>query len=135
MIDLASALYSKLTGGTALTALLSGTVSVYHLQARDGAALPYVVYRVIGGGDINLTPRRSKNLLVWVRAYTTESAKAASLIDNQVDALLHNGTLTVSGWNNYWLMRETELAEVENPPDGIKVYHAGGIYRARLDKS
>jgi hypothetical protein len=136
MIDLlAAGIYSKLTGGTALTALLAGTASVYHLQAPDNATLPYVVYNVQGGGDTNISPNRAKDLLVWVRAYTAESAKAAALIDNQVDALLHNGTITVTGWTNYWLARETDLATVENPPDGSKIYHAGGLYRVRLAQS
>jgi len=135
MNEINTAIYSKLSAGTALTALLAGTTSIYHLQAPDNATLPYVVFSHAAGGDENQTPIRRKNNLVFVRGYSNVSALAAGSIDAQVDALLHAGTLTVTGWNNFWLCREQDLENIDNLPSGEKVWMAGGYYRLRIGKT
>ena len=131
---LASALYLKLQG-TAITNLLAGTTSIYHMQAKEGESYPYVVYSVQGGGDTNDTSNRVKDLLVFVRCYSKSSAMQAGSIDAQMDAALHLAPLTVSGWTNIWLARETDLETVETDPNGVKVYMQGGFYRIMLDKN
>ena len=123
-------MYTKLSGGTALTTLLGGT-AVYYLHAPEGASLPYVVWNYQGGGDENITPSRMKNLMVFVRGYATTPALAGS-IDTQIDALLHKQTLSVSGWTNFWTHREEDLALVEYEPTGNNIYMTGGMYRVRL---
>lgn len=77
MNELGSAIYSKLSAATALTSLLAGTTSIYHLQAPDNATLPYVVFSTQAGGDENQTPIRRKNLLYFIRGYSAVSAGAA----------------------------------------------------------
>jgi hypothetical protein len=125
-----TALYSRLSAATALTNLLSGTAAIYSLQAPEGATLPYVTYSVQGGGDENMTPHRTKNLMVFVRAYSNTNARAGS-IDAQIDAALHLVPFTgVTGWTSVWLARETDLETVENPPTGGQVFMNGGMYRA-----
>ena len=133
--ELATALYSRLNGGTALTSLLAGTTSIYHLQAPEKASYPYVVYSLQGGGDENLDANRTKNLSVFVRSYSKSSAAQAGSIDAQCDALLHLSPLTVSGWTNIWLGRETDLETVENDPTGQAIYMQGAFYRVHLDKT
>lgn len=128
-----TAMYSRLSGGTALITALGGT-SIYWLQAPDGASLPYVVFSLQGGGDENITPRRMKNEVYFVRGYSAVSAQAGS-IDALCDSLLHGKALSVSGWANFWLVRENDLANVENTEAGEQVYMSGGFYRIRLDKS
>ena len=49
-----TALYTKLSGGTALTGALGGTC-IYHGVAPEGAALPYVVWSYAAGGADNFT--------------------------------------------------------------------------------
>lgn len=130
-----AAMYSRLNGATALTALLSGTTAVYALQAPEGAVLPYVVYSVQGGGDTNDSPNRLKNLVVSVRAYATSNARAGS-IDAAIDTALHLVPFTnVTGWTNIWLARETDIETVENPPTGSQVFMNGGLYRCFLDSN
>ena len=94
------AIYTKLNAATALTSLLAGTAAIYHIQAPDNATLPYVVFNIQGGGDENQTPKRRKNLIVYVRAYSGVSALNAGSIDTQIDTLMHGGTISVSGWAN-----------------------------------
>lgn len=128
-----AALYSTLSGGTALTALLAGTTSVYFEQAPDDAALPYVVWNYQGGGDDNKSPHRTKQIVAFVRGYNQTGPALAGSIDAQIDALLHRQALTVSGWANYWTAREQDLSAVETDAANVKTWMSGGYYRVRLE--
>lgn len=127
-------LYSRLQGGSALTALLSGTTAIYNLQAPDNIALPYVVYSLQGGGDENQTRgSRMKSNLYYVRAYASNPTQAGS-IDAEIDARLHQAQATVSGWNHIWVMREQDIELVETDIAREKTYSSGGLYRVRITK-
>lgn len=129
-----SAIYSKLQTTSGVTSLLAGTTSIYHMQAPKDASYPYVVFSIQGGGDENLTANRTKNLVCFIRAYSGVSAAQAGSIDAQIDTALHLNPLTVSGWTNFWMAREQDFENVENEPDGQKIFMAGAFYRTRLDK-
>lgn len=128
-----AALFTRLQG-TAITALLSGTTAIFHLQAPEGATLPYIVWNIQGGGPVNLDSNRVDNLVYFIRAYSETSAANAGSIDAQIDTALHMAPLTVSGYTNTWLAREQRLELVDNEPSGQRIYMAGGLYRVRLDK-
>lgn len=134
MNELNTALYSRLQGTSAVTSLLAGTTSIYHLRAPNNAGYPYIVFSIQGGGDENDTANRTKNLVLFIRAYSGVSAKQAGSVDAQIDAALHLTPLTVSGWTDFWLAREEDLEAVESEPDGQSIYMRGGFYRVRLDK-
>jgi hypothetical protein len=135
MKALNTAIYSRLSSATALTSLLSGTSAIYATQAPEQAVYPYVVYSLQGGGDENMTANRTKNLVVFVRAYSKQSNAQAGSIDAQLDTALHMIPFTsVSGWANIWMAREDDLELVENPPTGGQIWMNGGLYRVRLDK-
>jgi hypothetical protein len=132
---IAGALYSKLTTGTALTALLAGTTSVYNLQAPDGATFDYVVFSLQAGGPSNITPSDLREEVYYIRAYSDTSAGKAGSIDAQISALLHHGTISVSGYTTWAINRESDYQLIENPPSGKPIYTAGGSYRIYLDAS
>jgi hypothetical protein len=127
-----TALYDTLSAGTALTALLAGTTSIYHGIAPRGSTFDYVVFQLQGGGDSNDTPRRNKDLIYTIRGVSDDGYKAAGLIDAAVDDLLHGATLTVSGWTNYWTHREQDIEYSETTDDGRNIWHVGGLYRVRI---
>lgn len=127
------ALYSTLTGGTALTNMLGGTASVYHIRAPDNADYPYVVFSVQGGGAENINPSDMRNYLYYVRCYTQTGADNAALIHEQIKALLDKQTLTVTGFTNIWTRYETEIEMSQELASGVPVYTDGGLYRIRLD--
>jgi hypothetical protein len=127
-----TALYSTLTGGTALTALLAGTASIYNTIGPRGGTFDYVLFQLMGGGDQNESPRRRKELLYLVKGISATSMKNAGLIDAQIDALLHNVTLTVMGWTSISTRRESDVEYVETTPEGNNYFHNGGIYRLRV---
>lgn len=130
-----AAVYSKLQGTTAITSQLSGTTAIYSVQAKDGEALPYIVFNIQGGGDENMDAHRTKNIIMFVRAYSQTSKAQAGSIDSAVDTAIHRQSLTVSGWANFWTARESDLETVQVQPDGQKIYMVGGLYRVRIEKT
>lgn len=127
-----TAVYSRLTGGTALIAVLGGT-AIYNTHAPDGASLPYVVYSQQTGSPDNLTPSDSRTLLYWVRVYSSSGAQAGT-IDALVSGLLHKQTLTVTGYTNYGTRRETEISTIEIDDAGRRIYQSGAFYRIQIDQ-
>jgi len=125
-----TALYSTLSGAAALITEL-GSTAIYQDQAPDGQARPYVVYSHQGGGPDLITKSDLRNNLWFVRAYADTKAKAVTL-DAQIDTALNKKTLSVTGWTNFWTVRETDLSLVETQPDNVKVHMAGALYRIRL---
>lgn len=129
---LETAIYDALTGEPAITNLLAGTASVYNRQAPHGASYPLIIFQHQGGGDENKSPHRSRNMVYLIKGITTTGLTDSGAIDAQVDTLLHLQSLTVSGWTNFWLARESPVRYVEQAADGNAYYHAGGLYRVRL---
>jgi len=132
---LKAAIYTKLTGGTALTALLATTTSVYDKEAPRGAALPYVIFGLQGGGDENIISIRMKNTPYSIKAVSDVNAKEAGQIDAEIDTLMHGVELTVTGWDNFWCRREADFDYVEATPEGRNIWHDGGVYRIRLNET
>lgn len=125
-------IYSKLTGGTALITSLGGT-AIYYGQAPDDANLPYVVWSYQYSAPDNMTPRESTQQVVYIRAYAGAAAQAGT-IDGLICDLLHKGSVTASGWNNFWIARETEFAYPEVDEAKVTTWTAGAYYRVRMDK-
>ena len=133
MNALDAALYSRLSSTSAITSLLATTTSIYSLQALENSVYPYVVFSIQGGGDINETPHRTKNLVLFIRCYSNVSKYVAGQIDAAIDTALHLSPLSgVTGYTNTWFARESDLETVENPPTGKQIFMVGGLYRLRL---
>jgi len=115
-----------------ITAL--GGTAIYFDQAPDDADLPYVVWSYEYSAVDNITPRESTSQVVFVRAYAERAAQAGT-IDALVCDLLHKGTITATGWNTFWVARETEFAYPEVDQAKVKTWMAGAYYRVRMDKS
>lgn len=130
-----TALYSRLQG-TALTALLAGTTSIYNAQAPEGAALPYVVFSQAGGGWVQDTQHTDANDVLYIRGYSETSMASAGSISSQIFTLLNRAPLTITGWSNSWLQGEAPHIEYAEPDESGKViYSAGDHYRLRIDKT
>jgi hypothetical protein len=124
-------LYNKLTTQASLITALGGTL-IYNSMAPQNPGTKYAVFQWQGGGDANESPTRMRNLLYTVRGVATTKAVALS-IDSAIDDALHNQTLTVSGWTNIQLQRETDINFIEQDAGGVNRYHAGAIYRVIID--
>ena len=128
-------IYSRLNTSAVTNLLAAGSASLFHIQAAENASYDYVVWNIQGGGDENLSPHRTKNLLVFIRAYSVSGAAQAGSIDAQIDTALHLVPLTVTGWSDLWLARETDIELVETEESGRPIFTAGGIYRLLLEKN
>jgi hypothetical protein len=125
-----TAIYNKLKAGTALVAELGGT-AIFEGMGTANQTLPYVIFNHQGGGPENISPGNLQSDIWQVRGYASTRA-AANRIEGHVSDLLHRGSLTATGYTNIWTVKETNLSLVENPPDGAKIYSAGGLYRVRV---
>ena len=121
----------------ALKTLLSGSTNastrVYYLIAPDNPTFPYIIYDWVNIGDDNDNPNRSKQAVAFIRAYA-ETATAADTIDGQIDTLLHNQVLTITGWSNFQTRREDGFNLVETDDPKRKIYMSGANYRIRADQ-
>jgi len=134
--SLNTAIYTRLAGtaGTALTTLLEGgtaTPSVFYQQAPDNATTPYVVWSYPSELDTNLIPHRMKDIVLRVEGITNTPALAGT-IDKEIDALLNEEELTVSGWTNIWLRRENGYQLISTSETGERYYQNGADYRVNL---
>lgn len=127
------ALYNKLNV-SAVTDLLGGEARIYKSVAPAGVSLPYVLYEHVSGGDENVTPSRTRNVVYTVKAVATTAAGAEE-IDEQIDAQLHRQILSVTGWQNFWLVREEDMALAVEVDGGGVHHHVGAQYRIRIGKT
>lgn len=132
----AAALWTKLTGSTALTTLLSGgtaSPSVYENLAPENADPPYVVFNAQSPSVPEWTLSRVgfENAIYQVKGITDDhSAKTAGQIADQIDAALTDQTLTITG---YTLLSLRRIANIDFPEieSGKQFNHRGGLYRLR----
>ena len=135
MNEINTAIYGKLQAGTALTALLAGTTSIYHQQPPDNTSMPYVIFNHQGGGNENINPSPMINSVYFIRGYSESSALAAGSIRQEIYNLLDGKALSpTGGWVNFWCKAEAHVEQIENLPNGKKAYMCGDFYRVRLDK-
>ena len=134
---LGSALYSVLSGTALGTLTAGGTLapSVFHEQAPDNSALPYVVFLYPSETDDNTSPQRLKDVVVRVYGVAGNDAQAGTL-DSTVDGLLHNKPLaTTGGWKNLRLVRENGYQLITTDEAGKRYYTSGADYRAEITTS
>jgi hypothetical protein len=131
-----TALYSKLTGAGALTALLGaqadGLPAVFNasLNKLSSPVFPIVTFREDSGtADARFAhstvDEEIYNIEVWA---ATESALVVPAIFAQIDALLHNGTLTLASGVFYDCYRLSQTPDMYD--DQLNLHF--GLYRYRL---
>ncbi len=135
-LALRQSLYSKITGGTAVTNLLASNTAVYPADdVPSGSLFDYVMYGLSAGGPSNDSPHDAENMVYTVQAVSNVSKRRAVAIDDALRALLHRASLTVTGWSHYYLARIAEIEYTEVNAEGMEFYHVGAEYRIRLQKS
>jgi len=121
------ALSSRLLAYSNLTALV-GT-KIFNLEAPPGVALPYVTYYIASGLIPNTVQRDTLNFVYRVQSLATSRASAEA-IHQQIYAALHESTLTITGWSNYWTACETITTLFENV-SGSPRWRFVGNYRVK----
>lgn len=130
------ALYGKLAGDTPLNNLLATPAtgyskSIYHQQAPDGAAYPFIVFNKQSGVPTEAFADPSAyDTDVWlVKAIDRgTSADTAEAISARIAVLLNDATLSISGGTLLYLRRQSDV-EYPEVSNGVQYKHAGSLYR------
>lgn len=133
------ALYGKLAGDTTLNSLLGtpapGYVkSIYYQYAPEGARYPYIIFNKQAG-----TPKYGMSAAsiidneIWmVQAVDRDDEEATAddsdAIADRLAVLLTDGTVSISGKQQWYLRRESDL-DYSDESDGVQYRHAGALYR------
>jgi hypothetical protein len=130
------AIYGRLAGDTTLNNLLGTPApnyskSIYHQQAPDGANYPMVVFNKQTGAPTEAfgDPSAYETDTWLIKAVDRNtSADTAEAIQARLDALLSDGTLSISGASLMYLRRQSDIEYAETT-DGVRYQHAGSLYR------
>lgn len=138
-VPIRRALYGKMAGDTTLTALLATppagySKSIYYQQAPEGATYPYVIFNKQAGTPRYALGDRIHDNEIWlIKAVDrSDTADTADAIASRLDALLTDGTLSISGNTQLYLRRESDVDYPETV-DGALYRHAGSNFRLIYD--
>jgi hypothetical protein len=138
------AVYGKLSGDTTLTNLLGTpaagfTKSIYYQVAPESAAFPYVLFAKQSGVPTeafgahtlaDTSPSFAHDTDIWLikGVDRSTSADTAEAIDLRIQALLNDGTLSISGGALLYLRRQSDV-DYGEVSDGVQYHHSGSLYR------
>lgn len=134
-VPIRRALYGKMAGDSTLTNMLgtppSGYAkSIYYQQAPQGAGFPYVIFSKSAGTPRYAISTRAYDNDVWL-IKGVDRNMTADPVDNiasRLDALLTDGSLSISGRTQLYLRRESDI-DYPEIIDGIAYRHAGAYFR------
>jgi len=130
MIALGTAIYSHLTGGTALVALLAnGTASVHNSLGKGSP--PYVVYRFSADTNEIVYPGETRTFVVDIQAIATDGY-VATQIGDAIDNRMKTDIGAVSGFGLFRQERDSGI-EYQEVTDGATYWHDGGRFRITLN--
>lgn len=129
------ALYGKMAGDSTLTGLLHSppagyTKSIFYEQAPAGAQFPYIIFTKQAGTPRYALANRAFDNDVWLikGVDRADTADTADNIASRLDALLTDGTISISGRTQLYLRRESDVDYAE-VTDGVTYRHAGCLFR------
>lgn len=136
------ALYGKLAGDSTLTNLLASpptgyAQNIWHQQAHDAADHPFVIFQKQSGTPRYALGARAYDNELWlVKGVVRKSDSAAQSADDVADAissrlnaLLTDGTISISGSTQLYLRRESDIEYTETSEGQPRILHAGALYR------
>lgn len=130
-------IYQKLNVSSVTGLLGSGSASLVHAVARPTSAYPLCVFNKQSGVTDSLTfsGDHMDNELWLVKGIAKgTSASVAEDIDKACFDLLHFGALSITGAEDLFLSRESDVSFPETQGDTV-FFHVGGLYRLRYQDS
>ena len=112
------------------------TGGVYNGIAPMDTTPPYVVFQAMSKVDEYWSyTGRGGNAIYMVKAIDRSPwPKSAGDIDTQVDSVLQDASLSITGHTLLWCGREEDIYLAEDQ-GGVIYQHVGGLYRIRADQS
>lgn len=131
---IAAAIFTKLTGASALTTLLNaGTAGVFETLAPQNEDPPYVVFNAQSPSTPQYafgTAVKWEDAIYQVQAVTEgHTAAAAGTIADKIDDALNGATLTITGYTSMYVARVQTVDYPELAAGGKRFNHRGGLYR------
>ena len=128
-----TALYELLSATTALLNVAPG--GVHNTVAPRDAKYPMVVFQAITKLDEHTFSGRFANAVYLVKAISKSPwPKEAGTIDTQIDAVLEDASLSISGFTQL-LCRRTEDFYFPEDEGGAVYQHQGGMYNIVADQT
>lgn len=123
-----SALYTRLTGDTTLTGLLSATDAVFHQRAPQDAQTPYVIFQKTSGNPRYTFADHLQYETWMVKGVARGLGGRAEDIAARLDIVLTDAPIAPAGHDVLYLRRETDIDYPED--DGAETFrHVGATYR------
>lgn len=132
-VNLDTAVYDTLNVASVVNEATGG---VYNSVAPLGVEPPYVVFQAMSKVDDYWSYTGRGGEATYMVKVITRSAwpKSAGDIDTQVDSVMQNASLSISGFSLISCRRESDIYIVEDL-DGVTYQHVGGLYTIIADES
>jgi hypothetical protein len=126
--------YTKLTGSTALCALVGGTASprIYNTMAPQNATLPFVVFQKQGGGHIADNPREYANMVYMTKAVGGKLSECEAIEVEVINAIDRQTLAIADNYAHVATFKRGHLHFIEDIGGGSMVYHIGGLYEVQV---
>ena len=132
-VNLDTAVYDKLNVESVTNEATGG---VFNLMAPTGVDTPFVVFQAVSKLDDYFSfTGRAGNSLYMIKAIDESSwPKGAADIDTQIDSVMQDVALSISGYGLFYCRRESDIYLVDDQA-GKVFQHVGGMYRIIADQS
>ena len=132
-VNLDTAVYAVLNVAAVTNEATGG---VYNTMAPEGVEPPFVVFQAMSKTDDYFAySERGGTAMYMVKAITRSVwPKEAGDIDTQIDSVMQDASLSVSGHSLISCRREEDIYLVEDQ-GGVVYHHIGGLYRINADES
>lgn len=130
------AIYTKLNVSSLTSLLPNGSAGIVHGIAPPTASYPICVFSKQSGVTTNRFGGEAFKSHLWLVKGIAKatSSSAAEDIDKAAYDLLHFGNLTITGADDMYLARESDVEYVETSGD-TQFRHCGGLYRLVVQDS
>jgi hypothetical protein len=135
MKALDKALYSKLSGSTALASLVGGTAAprIYNSVAPPNMTMPVVIFHRQGGGNTSETPREEHIVTYAVKALSGSLSDGLDIEEEIHNALYEQDLAVADGYADYAIFEMGHLNFAEHIGGGSVMYHTGRLYRIHAE--
>ena len=132
-VNLDTAVYSVLNVAAVTNEATGG---VFNGVAPQGTEPPFIVFSALSKTDDYFAyTERGGQAIYMVKAIDRSPwPKSAGDIDTQVDSVMQNASLSITGHTLIECRRESDIYLTEDL-DGVTYQHVGGLYRIIADES
>jgi len=132
-VNLDTAIFSTLNVASVTNEATGG---VFNSVAPQGAEPPFVVFQAMSKTDdyFAYTGRGAEAVYMVKTIAQSPWPKSAGDIDTQVDSVMQDASLSITGFSLLSCRREEDIYLVEDQ-EGVIYQHVGGLYRIVADQT